>query len=96
MSKPGFTPGPWELARHGSCFVTAESKGIVICNIFKGDNGNANLIASSPDLFAVLQDFAEWDERYPKGTVHSMAGERELDELFERARAALAKAKGEA
>jgi hypothetical protein len=44
------------------------------------------------ELLQLAKDFAAWDEEYPKGTIHSMRGERELDELFARARTLIAKA----
>lgn len=40
---------------------------------------------------ALLRRFVEWDREYPKGTVHSKNGERELDALFTEAKAALIK-----
>jgi hypothetical protein len=38
------------------------------------------------DTLKVLRSFVEWDNKYPKGTVHPMTGEKELDALFEAAR----------
>lgn len=55
---------------------------------------DANLIAASEQLLQLARDFAAWDKRYPKCTVNPMKGERELDALFDRAHALIAKATG--
>lgn len=46
------------------------------------------------ELVELLGDFVAWDKTYPKNQVHSKTGERMLDDLFIRAIASLARAKG--
>jgi len=77
------TPGPWEL-RGG--FV--ESKKFTICEAFGEQTSEADLrlIASAPDLMVALENLVETHD----------AGEAMHVEFWNIARAAIARAKGEA
>jgi len=89
------TPGPWEIKRHfdpGYKFISAPKHShlaqVVWCMEDEGRSpaceANARLIAAAPELLEVLEELAD-QYQY----VH------EFDAFYERARAAIAKAKGE-
>ncbi|WP_313031793.1 hypothetical protein [Brucella sp.] len=93
MSKPEFTPGPWESGTlsdyTGECFVFHGGQ-IVSIVLRAPSNGkgstshNAHLIAAAPKLYEVLGKFMDFkDSDYVPNN------------LFERARSVLAEARGE-
>ena len=86
------TPGPWRVVeedlrggRHYSIAANAMPDGYVMDGIHEDDNGEANatLMAAAPDLLAALE------------YVMSAHGEQ-LDDAFDKAQRAIARAKGEA
>ncbi len=95
MSKHTPTPGPWHHDTHTQnvvATVTPEDGGDIICTEPSegGDSpsrrrwdANARLIAAAPDLLAALEECTELME-----TIHKSA--------ISRARAAIAKSRGEA
>ena len=104
MSEPKFTPGPWEVKRalrdtDGACdygvgadvggkkLCIAETFGRVDVNVYPPAEANAHLIAAAPDLYGALKAMADRWEPDCFGTDRAM---------WEDARAALAKARGEA
>jgi len=58
--------------------------------------GDKAVAAAESDLLGealeALNKLVSWDDKYPKGTIHSAKGEAELDALFVEARTILAKA----
>lgn len=110
MSKQQHTPGPWKVTdmdQHPGIETHDESVSIVIFGCRKGldanpydDSGvrgktrkqaiaNAHLIAASPDLLEALEAYVEALLDGPENLTS-----RRNDELEEKARAAIAKAKG--
>ena len=102
MNETKHTPGPWEVRGLYICASTDT----YIAKMLHGDNlnppdretyGNANLIAAAPDLLAALGSAMAFDhfidEMYVSGTIGE--GQRlALHEIMDKARAAIAKAKG--
>jgi len=95
-----FTPGPWAVypGTDGNEICAVDhSPGLpirqVICGPRRGENwiANAHLIAAAPDMYEALQDLIALAE-------HAMreAGDYDINGELEDARAALAKARGEA
>jgi hypothetical protein len=89
---PKWTPGPWTNCNDS--FIEADVSGKVVVEEMNTEiefmedeeiTANANLIAAAPDLYEALEAILE--ERYENS---------ELDPLVNDARAALAKARGEA
>jgi len=81
------TPGPWRLSKNGMPTVVAAGRFIADCNGPKDEQENmpnARLIAASPGFLAALQ-----------GIMAGIAGVQK-DPVYEAARAAIAKATGEA
>jgi hypothetical protein len=95
MSGAKWTPGPWKVqsAFIGPLLITAH--GQLIAKVgdadFKTAAGNAELIASAPDLYEALERIMEY--------AHAGARICDVDPTvqpeFVKARAALKKAKGE-
>lgn len=97
MSKQGHTPGPWFITGNMTRYIEASIGGGLIqevasCGPTEADNGygeqqmaNARLIAAAPELLEALEHAvktAEWDT-YGRASLN-------------KARAAIAKARGEA
>ena len=62
MSKHSFTPGPWEVTRNGSGMIAVRTASGAWITYDAGEGrpipereANASLIASAPDLLAVVQ-----------------------------------------
>lgn len=103
MSK--HTPGPWEVVEHESSpmrpLIMAEKQSTLIAfanwpgmRSLAVLHANARLIAAAPELLQLIKDFRQWDQDYPKTTVHSKTGEMRLDLLFHRCIDIIAKAEG--
>ena len=94
MSETKFTPGPWHWMDHGS-FINVESKDCSsIASLFSYatpeiEEPNAHLIAAAPDMYMVLEEVFDEVENYMERTGRSVT-------WGEKAKAALAKARGEA
>lgn len=89
----GPTPGPWELRYDYS--VNIPYRGEHCCAVaYGGTEANARLIAAAPDLFEalvlLLQDYVSLSEEYGLDLIGS-----DRDPEVARARAAIAKARGE-
>jgi hypothetical protein len=89
------TPGPWFTLHESSAIGTGD---MTIARVYWSEGrsdaentANARLMAASPDMLDVLNRFVAWDKRYPNNTIHSKAGEWQLDELFNAARAVISK-----
>ena len=80
-SRPGFTPGPWEVTdipmgvRHAGLWIKArygwpgdDESLLVPASVVFGTNAvaNANLIAAAPDLYAALKKLADYASAKPK------------------------------
>jgi hypothetical protein len=87
LSETKHTPGPWRGGQDGNLRVygpdATEHAGL-IAQVFKG-RGNVNLIAAAPELLESLEEI--WEG-------YSILGGSQI--RVERARAAIAKARGEA
>jgi len=89
MTTPKWTPGPWRMDLSG-----VESKHQRVCDVLASSlaerNANARLIAAAPELYAALESLLTHD---------SAAGPCDVPGLkcdcYERARAALKRARGE-
>jgi hypothetical protein len=85
------TPGPWttrESKEHwGRVDVIIHSEATDVATAWQGgtkaNRANANLIAAAPDLLEALEEVLGWETLCPI-------------EVYERARAAIAKARGKA
>lgn len=93
MSETKWTPGPWEWQElmpedkdWGMCEITASDDNFVCTAVIGVDN--ARLISAAPDMAEALADLLD----YRGGAEHGLADEY----VVERARAALAKARGQA
>ena len=99
-----FTPGPWETAEHGkkpgntSVEVQTENGLPVAIMSFCGSApANAALIAAAPDLLNALESaLSEMDAFQKYWTSPKMGMKRGTSQAQEQARAAIAKAKGDA
>lgn len=91
MKDTNFTPGKWMVCEDdfGEPFVENES-GDPVCEVC-GTTDDARLIAAAPDLYEALVECVDRID-----TFYGPPGSNRIDhELIVRARAALAKAKGE-
>jgi hypothetical protein len=84
------TPGPWKVEEiDKKLFVTASNEDFefCICRVFElGQTDNADLIAAAPELLQELKNMVEhWQ----------FVEDSDTNELFDAARAAIAKAEGE-
>jgi|SRR6476620_12372489 len=97
-----FTQGPWIVDRENPCIIRdQDDTRIADCDNFQyTDDGeiqlpdcphNARLIAAAPDLYEALIDFIE----NPLFQVAVGGNPVVVDRMLDRARAALAKARGE-
>jgi hypothetical protein len=104
VSAPAFTPGPWH-ADFGEVFRIREADGSSVAYTqfvhLKGRRdseevtANACLIAAAPELYASLIELLEPLERASAELVaHGKALDQNGEAAFDRARAALAKARG--
>lgn len=90
MSAPRFTPGPWRVVvtDDGGSMVHGEST--AIATVWGRDSGpNAHLIAAAPQLYAALAE--------AMGLLVSFENNDDpsAEAIVDRARAALAKARGD-
>jgi hypothetical protein len=112
MSEPKWTPGPWEsgygngitgprcapsvhLDGHADIWPVRAGKNVVcwLAASFGFESRDAlkrdaHLIAAAPDLYAALEELRAY--------IHNETDELDVDEIWEHAYAALAKARGEA
>lgn len=94
---PKFTPGPWALGFHDAVPADGvERKGVAFVNagetcVAKTDGlsylSNAHFIAAAPDLYAALEALV--------AVIEEINGYPDGDPMFDNAKAALAKARGE-
>lgn len=94
MSKQetSYTPGPWEVFEsHIGLYIVDSAEQGVVCNLewCLDSKANARLIASAPELLAVLKQLCYKFGVYCDGTPRNWTEWRE-------ARAAIAKAEGRA
>jgi hypothetical protein len=95
--KTGCTPSPWFVNVWTTGRRTVEHEnGLVICevhNTHEGNEANANMLSASPDLFEALKIVSEqlWCYVYKD----QRQSEYRANDGLIKARAALAKAKGE-
>ena len=80
MKTKNHTPGPW---KHDEKWGLIKYGKTEICALHSGNEANANLIASAPDMFDALQAIVD-----AFGDQYSL--------LIDQCKAALSKAKGEA
>ena len=108
MSAPGPTPGPWAVSKGCDQYVCADGLWIASTIGVRGEQGaaNAHLIAAAPDLFEALCGLIQVeDAKYQIWSTDMSLDKRErmlasndvhrVKSLL-KARAALAKARGEA
>ncbi len=93
-----FTPGPWQLEELASGAFIVDTPAFPVCSRAqslpeKRDEAyaNAHLIAAAPELYTVLADIIDTVATTGDGVQIAQADNAE----FDRARAALAKARGE-
>jgi hypothetical protein len=100
MSEPKFTPGPWEVETGVDDIVWVDGPATSVCDLYHTSGqgklivkpnavANAHLIASSPELFEALATLMACAE-VRAGNVDPL-----FSEPLEKARIALAKARGE-
>lgn len=97
-TKTEHTPGPWHAGKsagyetHGQMLINPEADGRTIAVVYNGA-ANARLIAAAPELLEALQ-------RAESALAHFISKEyaphRPWTDTLDHARAAIAKAKGEA
>lgn len=101
MAEAEFTPGPWSAAVCDDGYAMVHTGGDVICNVDfnhapnePADLANARLVAAAPDLFAACKALlTDLTSPFPReALVMASIGEGSIPQ----ARAALAKALGEA
>lgn len=88
MSAPNHTPGPW---KHDETWGLIKYGKTEICALHSGNEANARLIASAPDLLEALQEAYNaiaWD--IPGGNL----SDAEQEVLLDAIRAAISKAEG--
>jgi hypothetical protein len=83
------TKGPWKLDRAGVNVVDPSEKAEYVIAFCKGASmdeltSNARLIASASDLLEALEEVTKW-----------YSGDSQCSEAWQRAHAAIARAKGE-
>lgn len=80
-----FTPGPWRTGRQRKVYAVdtplAVAQAVAKERDYSEADANARLIAAAPDMFDVIE--------------HLVNGTADIDTIYEDARAALAKARGE-
>jgi hypothetical protein len=55
-----YTPGPWRVTHHGIKMIKVENKDRVIFDGFHGEEANAKLAASAPDMLSALVMAKNW------------------------------------
>jgi hypothetical protein len=87
MSTP-HTPGPWRISTIGSYGIAITGYTSVIANVPDDDAiGNARLIAAAPELLAALREITSHATNFGGAPLSAT-------KMFDRARAAIAKATG--
>src|SRR5690349_2091372 len=103
MTEPRYTPGPWEISDtrgrgNNLLSIRAGLCGVARINATLHADANAHLIAAAPELYEIAQMYLDWghlspaqlEAKYPEW--ERTEGVRYIDA---KARAALAKARGE-
>ena len=100
-----FTPGPWSLdnndVRDEAQAVLRDATGCIVADAFTMDRtgeceANAHLIAAAPELYEALEDCMTALEPYDDAKPRDWKSDREnLRRVYQSARFALAKARGE-
>lgn len=85
MAEPKFSPGPWRWTNDK--YLAGEGGQLLIRASFMTNDVDMLLIAAAPDLYAALDDLLDY-----RGGAESAL---EDDHVVDRAKAALAKARGE-
>ena len=97
MSEAKHTPGPW-LADGASVYEERDDFS-VICNFWSSSlpewEANARLTAAAPDLLEALEELADMLSQCTFQTMRIKGQYVDREEAVYRARAAIAKAKGE-
>ena len=99
MTEPKWTPGPWTTSLTDETFVrSADNDVAVMIGDYSDDAtslimaANANLIAAAPDLYASVERLLlEFDFMVERGVIPDVRD----DIIFDNARAAMRKARGE-
>lgn len=97
-----WTPGPWHKAHRNNNDMQMSFHGAIIGDVFvetttRNEEADAHLIAAAPDLYEALSMLVSSDAVafYPSAIEQSDWGSVDFEEWGDRARAALAKARGE-
>lgn len=103
MTEPKFTPGPWKFDGEEAGYYDLptlnirDKDGYIVAGavgyIDNSNLSNAHLIAAAPDLYEALSDFAEYENLMEDGD--DIAAMLKYGDASRKARAALAKARGE-
>ncbi|MGB4498931.1 MAG: hypothetical protein WBI40_09535 [Methylococcaceae bacterium] len=98
MTEPTFTPAPWNVkdgqfhfiveSEDGRCFVEIEK---IFDDHLNECKANANLIAAAPELLEALIEI----EKHTQDFVNTFLPDNEFTLWVNKARAAIAKARGE-
>lgn len=86
MSKPKFTPGPWEITGADQRFIAQQTSdesdiGSIFAEVWfnvghrHNQKANAALIAAAPEMYEVLQKLVEWNRKYPSNQDYHSIGE---------------------
>lgn len=89
MVSAAFTKGPW--TRDGRANTIMGSNGEFVCDLDHVSGHDARLIASAPDLCEAVQAFVDAGNM----SVFASGSDKALAVAFDKAEAALAKARGE-
>ena len=97
MENAKHTPGPWDTGEDGWIVESAKGWAVSHAVVFRGKHGegedfaNARLIAAAPDLLAALEELTR-----TAASLVDYHDDPETEAAIDVARAAIAKAKGEA
>ena len=95
MSETRFTPGPWRIVRYCEDIEIANVADLL--HFYGGETAEANaaLIAAAPELYAALEAMVARFDEYNAHYIYDGNGVIPARPELDKARAALAKARGE-
>lgn len=85
MSNTKFTKGPWKISEVGDRVWIDDEQGFSIASVFdcKGAINNASLIASAPDMYAMLDEIAINMHKTNSGCIQDILA---IERLLEKSR----------
>lgn len=94
MSDTKFTPGPWRIDDCGDVRSMEDGEVIAVVLSDTDEFKTANLIAAAPELYGALEAFIDAESVTGDQSISLQAYDKAMEEAFQKAMKALAKARG--